>query len=160
MALDHAMQQVLPSSDFDKQPYLHTPPTMVIQNSESVQLLRERPANSLRRLVRNFQHDAPEYLHGPSLGCSGPDHLFHQGTLATGSGVLQSLKPSSDPSYNFSPSDYSHFRSQPGQHHTGDIMLRWRVSGLRPDQLDRFGLFGSSGVDSQKLSTARIDSAL
>ncbi|KAG6065707.1 hypothetical protein E4U32_007057 [Claviceps aff. humidiphila group G2b] len=52
-----------------------------------------------------------------------------QGTLAAGSGVLQSLKPSSDPSYDFSPSDYFHFRSQPGQHHTGDITLRWRVSG-------------------------------
>ncbi|KAG6004128.1 hypothetical protein E4U21_001399 [Claviceps maximensis] len=52
-----------------------------------------------------------------------------EGTLAAGSGVLQSLKPSLDPSYDFSPSDYYHFRTGPNKYHTGDITIRWRRAG-------------------------------
>ncbi|KAG5984672.1 hypothetical protein E4U55_003752 [Claviceps digitariae] len=52
-----------------------------------------------------------------------------QGTLAAGSGVLQSLKPSLDASYDFSPSDYYHFRTGPLKYHTGDITIRWRIAG-------------------------------
>ncbi|KAG5952017.1 hypothetical protein E4U53_001789 [Claviceps sorghi] len=52
-----------------------------------------------------------------------------QGTLDAKSGVLQSLKPSLDPSYDFSPSDYYHFRNGPNKYHTGDVTIRWRLAG-------------------------------
>ncbi|KAG6007197.1 hypothetical protein E4U43_000344 [Claviceps pusilla] len=51
------------------------------------------------------------------------------GTLAADSGVLQSLKPSLDESYDFSPSDYFHFRAGPDKYHTGDVTIRWRIQG-------------------------------
>ncbi|KAF2162035.1 hypothetical protein M409DRAFT_69277 [Zasmidium cellare ATCC 36951] len=51
------------------------------------------------------------------------------GQLDAESGVLQSLKPKSDSSYDFSPLDYYHFRRGNGNYHTGDVALRWRVAG-------------------------------
>ncbi|KAG5926047.1 hypothetical protein E4U42_003710 [Claviceps africana] len=52
-----------------------------------------------------------------------------QGTLDAESGVLRSLRPSLDPSYDFSPSDYYHFRTGPDKYHTGDVTIRWRLAG-------------------------------
>lgn len=52
-----------------------------------------------------------------------------QGQFATGSGVLQSLKPATDTSFDFSPSDYFSLRNGVGNYHTGDITLRWRTQG-------------------------------
>ncbi|KAG6040012.1 hypothetical protein E4U41_001674 [Claviceps citrina] len=52
-----------------------------------------------------------------------------QGTLAVDSGVLQSLKPSSEPTYDFSPSDYYQYRNGSGKYHTGDVTIRWRLVG-------------------------------
>lgn len=49
-----------------------------------------------------------------------------QGQLASGSGVLQSLKPASSPSFDFSPSDFFSQRNGVGNYHTGDMVLRWR----------------------------------
>ncbi|PNS14813.1 hypothetical protein CAC42_2042 [Sphaceloma murrayae] len=46
--------------------------------------------------------------------------------LATGSGVLQSLRPKSASSFDFSPSDYFPFRNNVGNYHTGDLTLRFR----------------------------------
>jgi hypothetical protein len=52
-----------------------------------------------------------------------------QGTLATGSGVLQSLKPATDTSFDFSPSDYFSKRNGVSNYHTGDLTFRWRQEG-------------------------------
>ncbi|KAK4508188.1 hypothetical protein PRZ48_001926 [Zasmidium cellare] len=52
-----------------------------------------------------------------------------QGQFASGSGVLQSLKPATDTSFDFSPSDYFSLRNGVGNYHTGDITLRWRIQG-------------------------------
>lgn len=52
-----------------------------------------------------------------------------QGVLNQDSGVLQSLKPASDTSFDFSPSDFFSQRNGVGQYHTGDLTMRWRVQG-------------------------------
>jgi len=59
-----------------------------------------------------------------------------QGTFAEGSGVLQSLRPRTNPSFDYSPSDYFDLRNGPGQYHTGDLTFRYRTSN------------GSSWVDA------------
>lgn len=59
------------------------------------------------------------------------------GTFDVDSGVLRSLKPSLDSSFDFSPSDVFANRSGIGNYHTGDITLRWRVKGISAwDELD------------------------
>ena len=50
-------------------------------------------------------------------------------SFAQDSGVLKSLRPSSDPSFDFSPSDVFHFRNGRRQYHTGDLTLQYRVDG-------------------------------
>ena len=50
------------------------------------------------------------------------------GAFASGSGVLESLRPASDPSFDFSPSDYFSLRDGAGQYHTGDITFRYRLA--------------------------------
>lgn len=52
-----------------------------------------------------------------------------QGQFAAGSGVLESLKPATDTTFDFSPSDYFSLRNGVGNYHTGDITLRWRTQG-------------------------------
>lgn len=52
-----------------------------------------------------------------------------QGEFASGSGVLQSLRPATNTSFDFSPSDYFSLRNAAGNYHTGDITLRWRSQG-------------------------------
>ena len=51
------------------------------------------------------------------------------GLFAQGSGVLQSLKPNSNPSFDFSPSDFFALRNSNGNYHTGDLTLRYRPAG-------------------------------
>lgn len=51
------------------------------------------------------------------------------GNFAANSGVLESLKPVSDTSFDFSPSDFFALRNDVGNHHTGDFSLRWRQEG-------------------------------
>ena len=59
------------------------------------------------------------------------------GTFDPGSGVLRSLRPSLNSSFDFSPSDVFANRSGIGNYHTGDITLRWRVEGRSAwDELD------------------------
>jgi hypothetical protein len=50
-------------------------------------------------------------------------------TFASGSGVLKSLVPKINPTFDFSPSDYFHYRDGDGQYHTGDITLQVRAVG-------------------------------
>ena len=50
-------------------------------------------------------------------------------TLSSGSGVLKSLIPNSDPKFDFSPSDYFHYRDGDGQYHTGDLTIQFRDVG-------------------------------
>ncbi len=49
--------------------------------------------------------------------------------LTDGSGVLRSLKASTDISFDFSPSDVFHFRNGDGQYHTGDLTFHYRTAG-------------------------------
>lgn len=59
------------------------------------------------------------------------------GNFDPGSGVLRSLRPSLNSSFDFSPSDVFANRSGIGNYHTGDITLRWRVEGCSVwDELD------------------------
>ncbi|KAI7185449.1 hypothetical protein KC363_g7128 [Hortaea werneckii] len=51
------------------------------------------------------------------------------GTFASGSGVFESLRPSSNESFDFSPSDVFSLRNGPGQYHTGDLTFRYRAEG-------------------------------
>ncbi|KAK5138194.1 hypothetical protein LTR08_004889 [Meristemomyces frigidus] len=51
------------------------------------------------------------------------------GNFAKGSGVLESLRPASNPAFDFSPSDVFHVRNGPGQYHTGDLTFRYRRVG-------------------------------
>ena len=51
------------------------------------------------------------------------------GYLAEGSGVLESLRPALDATFDFSPSDVFHYRDGPGQYHTGDLTFRYRTAG-------------------------------
>ncbi|KAK5117865.1 hypothetical protein LTR85_008639 [Meristemomyces frigidus] len=51
------------------------------------------------------------------------------GTFAAGSGVLESLRPASNPTFDFSPSDVFSFRDGPVQYHTGDLTFRYRRAG-------------------------------
>ncbi|KAK4561857.1 hypothetical protein LTR86_004537 [Recurvomyces mirabilis] len=55
-------------------------------------------------------------------------HSF-EGVLAAGSGVLESLRPTSNLSFDYSPSDFYHYRDGAGQYHTGDLTLRYRAPG-------------------------------
>lgn len=52
-----------------------------------------------------------------------------EGILNEDSGVLQSLRPTSDAAFDFSPSDFFERRNGVGQYHTGDLTLRWRSEG-------------------------------
>ncbi|KAI9694928.1 MAG: hypothetical protein M1822_000545 [Bathelium mastoideum] len=52
-----------------------------------------------------------------------------QGLFAAGSGVLESLKPTSDLDFNFSPYDVFNTRNGDGNSHTGDISFRYRLAG-------------------------------
>lgn len=49
--------------------------------------------------------------------------------FASGSGVLKSLVPSIDQTFDFSPSDYFHYRNDDGQYHTGDLTIQFRSTG-------------------------------
>lgn len=51
------------------------------------------------------------------------------GNFAANSGVLESLKPANDTSFDFSPSDFFAIRNGVGNYHTGDFSLRWRQQG-------------------------------
>jgi hypothetical protein len=51
------------------------------------------------------------------------------GAFDSDSGVLQSLKPALDPTFDFSPSDVFSSRNGVGNYHTGDVTLRWRSEG-------------------------------
>ena len=52
------------------------------------------------------------------------------GSLAAGSGVLRSLRaPTSNSTFDFSPSDVFDQRDGPGQYHTGDLTFRYRSAG-------------------------------
>ena len=51
------------------------------------------------------------------------------GTFAAGSGVLESLRPTGNSSFDFSPSDVFQYRDGPGQYHTGDLTFRYRGTG-------------------------------
>lgn len=51
------------------------------------------------------------------------------GTIAAGSGVLQSLRPASQSDFDFLPSDYFALRNDAGNYHTGDLTLEYRVDG-------------------------------
>ena len=64
--------------------------------------------------------------------CLAQDYFFipnFTGTFASGSGVLESLKPSTNSSFDFSPSDVFSTRNGPGQYHTGDLTFRYRKAG-------------------------------
>ncbi|KXT06464.1 hypothetical protein AC578_5997 [Pseudocercospora eumusae] len=52
-----------------------------------------------------------------------------RGILNGDSGVLQSLRPTSEDSFDFSPSDYFPLRNGVGNYHTGDLTARWRLEG-------------------------------
>ncbi|KAK5174560.1 uncharacterized protein LTR77_001641 [Saxophila tyrrhenica] len=45
------------------------------------------------------------------------------------SGVLRSLRPSTGPSFDFSPSDVFQYRNEAGQYHTGDLTFHYRTTG-------------------------------
>lgn len=51
------------------------------------------------------------------------------GAFDTSSGVLRSLKPALDSTFDFSPSDVFESRNGVGNYHTGDITIRWRSEG-------------------------------
>ena len=50
-------------------------------------------------------------------------------SFANDSGVLKSLKPSVDSTFDFSPSDVFHLRNENGQYHTGDLIVQFRAAG-------------------------------
>lgn len=50
------------------------------------------------------------------------------GSFATGSGVLQALRITSDSGFNFSPSDVFYPRKNASQYHTGDLTFQYRTS--------------------------------
>ncbi|KAF2139196.1 uncharacterized protein K452DRAFT_276271 [Aplosporella prunicola CBS 121167] len=50
-----------------------------------------------------------------------------KGALADGSQVLESLRPASNPDFDFSPSDVFSLRNSEGNYHTGDLTFRYRV---------------------------------
>ncbi|GME25193.1 Glycoside hydrolase family 43 [Neofusicoccum parvum] len=50
-----------------------------------------------------------------------------QGVFAAGSQVLQSLKPASQTSFDFSPADVFSSRNGNGNYHTGDLTFRYRT---------------------------------
>ena len=52
-----------------------------------------------------------------------------EGVFAAGFGVVKSLKPATDPAFDFSPSDVFHYRNGPHQYHTGDVTFRYRTVG-------------------------------
>jgi hypothetical protein len=49
------------------------------------------------------------------------------GAFDSGSGVLRSMKPALDPTFDFSPSDVFSRRNGVGNYYTGDNTLRWRL---------------------------------
>lgn len=51
------------------------------------------------------------------------------GEFASGSGVLESIYPRTESSFTFTPTDYFPLRNASGNYHTGDISVRWRLSG-------------------------------
>lgn len=51
------------------------------------------------------------------------------GAFDDDSGVLQSLRPTLDPSFDFLPSDVFASRNGVGNYHTGDLTFRWRLNG-------------------------------
>ena len=50
-------------------------------------------------------------------------------SFASGSGVLKSLRPSLESSFDFSPSDVFHLRNDNGQYHTGDLTIQFHNVG-------------------------------
>ena len=50
------------------------------------------------------------------------------GLFAANSGVLQSLKTTSESGFDFSPSDVFHLRNNASQYHTGDLTFRYRTA--------------------------------
>lgn len=52
-----------------------------------------------------------------------------EGAFDSGSGVLRSLNATSNPDFDFSPSDVFDQRNGPNQYHTGDLTFRYREAG-------------------------------
>lgn len=49
--------------------------------------------------------------------------------FASDSGVLKSLRPKIDSKFDFSPSDFFHYRNSDEQYHTGDLTIWFRADG-------------------------------
>jgi hypothetical protein len=62
------------------------------------------------------------------LYCSNQFQHIQFWAFATGTGVLESLRPASDPSFDFSPSDVFQYRTGNVQYHIGDLTFRYRDS--------------------------------
>lgn len=74
-----------------------------------------------------------ELLFGALVAQAASQQTFNvpawEGRFAADSGVLESLKPMTDTSFDFSPSDFFARRNGVGNYHTGDITIRWRQAG-------------------------------
>lgn len=84
--------------------------------------------------------------------------------LAPGSGVLQSLRPKSKTTFDFSPSDVFELRNGPGQYHTGDLNFRYRVAnGIKDTWIEGDTAAQRLNVSSTALNgsiSASLNSAL
>jgi hypothetical protein len=86
-----------------------------------------------------------------------------QGIFAAGSGVLESLRPTQELDFDFSPSDVFSTRNGNGNSHTGDVSFRYRVQGqeswLEADSWsNRTELSSSQPQNSQDLLQSDFDS--
>ncbi|KAK3676300.1 hypothetical protein LTR78_004051 [Recurvomyces mirabilis] len=83
-----------------------------------------------------------------------------KGVLAAGSGVLESLRPTSNLSFDYSPSDFYHYRDGAGQYHTGDLTLRYRALG-ESDWTDAdTAAIRQNGTDGQASTTGLLTTDL
>ena len=85
-----------------------------------------------------------------------------QGQFAAGSGVLESLKSTTNLSFDFSPFDVFNTRNGNGNSHTGDISFRYRLAGqnawLEADSAaDRATLSSTQPQDSSDLLESSLD---
>ncbi|KAI7592519.1 hypothetical protein KC346_g16084, partial [Hortaea werneckii] len=85
-------------------------------------------------------------------------------TFASGSGVLESLRPSSNRFFDFSPSDVFSQRNGPGQYHTGDLTFRYRAKGAdewyEADTAATDAIFSSSTLESDGLLHSNLNHVL
>ncbi|KAF2234412.1 hypothetical protein EV356DRAFT_501985 [Viridothelium virens] len=86
-----------------------------------------------------------------------------QGLFAAGSGVLESLKPTTDLAFDFSPSDVFSTRNGNGNSHTGDISFRYRLTGQNDwigadSATNRVNITSTEPQDSTGLLESDLDS--